>query len=127
MKNIFGLAEKALSVTEQRGVMIASNIVNSSTPGFKAKDIDFNKVMKSVKDGSAELRTTSSQHMQTGNNELGAYVQYRVPMQYSIDGNTVDPEIERKNFLDNSMRYQVSLTFVQNKVDEIMKALKSDK
>ena len=49
---------------------------------------------------------------------------YRVPMQTSMDGNTVDENIERKNFIENSLRYQVSLTFIQNESAELMKAIK---
>ncbi len=126
MDKIFGVAEKALTVTEERASLISSNLVNSSTPNYKAKDIDFDKVMKDV-DSTSMLQSTNPQHIRTSSNEAGGLpIQYRIPMQTSMDGNTVDPEIERKNFMQNSLKYQVSLTFIQNKTDQIMKAMKGD-
>jgi len=126
MDAIFGLSEKALAVTEERASLLSSNLVNSGTPNFKAKDIDFNKVMQDVNHANS-LHVTNAKHLSGSKGNVGgAPVQYRIPMQMSMDGNTVDPEIERKNFLENSMKYQVSLTFIQNKTDQIMKAMKGD-
>jgi flagellar basal-body rod protein FlgB len=126
MDAIFGLSEKALAVSEERATLLSSNLVNSATPNYKAKDIDFDKIMKNINEAST-LHKTNSKHIATAAGEInGAQVQYRIPMQISMDGNTVDPEIERKNFLENSMKYQVSLTFIQNRTDEIMKAIKGE-
>lgn len=125
MDKLFGLSEKALQVTEDRAVLLSTNIVNSETPNYKAKDIDFYKVMNGL-DNSQPLETTSSAHIQREDMVGGSEVKFRIPMQFSMDGNTVDPEIERKNFLENSLRYQVNLSFIQNKADQIMKAIKGD-
>lgn len=125
MDNLFGIAEKALKVTEDRAMLITNNLVNSSTPQYKAKDIDFNKVMQSMS-GHGQLQTSSSRHI-TNTGGVGAEnIMYRIPMQTSIDGNTVDPEIERKNFLQNSIHYQISLNFIQGKADSLMKAIKGE-
>lgn len=125
MSDLFGLSEKALSLSEDRAVMLTTNIVNSGTPNYKAKDIEFEKVLAGIQPEKS-LKLTSSKHIQLDHQINGAQVKYRVPMQYSMDGNTVDPEIERKNFLENSMKYQVSLTFIQNKTEQLMKAIKGD-
>lgn len=126
MDKIFGLATQGLRLTEDRAVLITNNLANSSTPNYKAKDIDFNNVMKNINQSSSQLDRTSSAHLTGANNVGSAPIKYRIPMQTSMDGNTVDPEIERKNFLQNSIRYQVSLTFIQNKTDEVMKAIKGE-
>ncbi len=125
MSDLFGLSEKALSLSEDRAVMLTTNIVNSGTPNYKAKDIEFEKVLTNMQ-AEKGLKLTSSKHIQVDHQINGAQIKYRVPMQYSMDGNTVDPEIERKNFLENSMKYQVSLTFIQNKTEQLMKAIKGD-
>jgi flagellar basal-body rod protein FlgB len=126
MDKIFGLAEKALNAAEQRATLISTNLVNSSTPGYKAKDINFDDVMKSV-DNSGNLIATNAKHIQSPAADIGGLpIQYRIPMQVSMDGNTVDPEIERKNFMQNSLKYQLSMTFIQNKTDQLMKALKGE-
>lgn len=123
--SIFGLSEKALQLVEGRSVLLTNNLVNSSTPHYKARDFDFHKALENAGD-TYQLNNTNKNHIQVANEVGGAQVRYRVPMQMSLDGNTVDDEIERKNFMENALRYQVNLTFIQNKSDELMKAIKGD-
>ncbi len=122
---LFGMSERALQLIESRSVMLTNNLVNSSTPHYKARDIDFNKAMQDANSDYA-LATTNPNHMQPVDATGGARTMYRIPMQMSMDGNTVDEELERKNFIENALRYQVNLTFIQNKSDEISKAIKGD-
>jgi flagellar basal-body rod protein FlgB len=119
---IFGLSEQALQLSENRSVLLTNNLVNSSTPHYKAKDIDFNKAMQDANQDYSLLKTNPN-HLQASNTIGGQRVLYRVPNQMSLDGNTVDGEIERKNFIENALRYQVNLTFIQNKSDELTKAM----
>jgi flagellar basal-body rod protein FlgB len=124
--SLFGLSEKALQLSEQRAVMLSNNIVNSATPNYKARDIDFHKVLQETTDNQASiLKTTDAKHIQTGG-AGSAPVLYRIPMKENLDGNTVDGEIERKNFLQNALNYQVNLTFVKNSSDKLMKAFKGE-
>ncbi|VVC77095.1 Flagellar basal body rod protein FlgB [Aquicella siphonis] len=123
--SIFGVSEKALQLTEERSVMLTNNLVNSSTPHYKARDIDFHQALQDANQAYS-LNRTNPNHIEPENQVSGQPILYRVPMQMSLDGNTVDDEIERKNFIENALRYQVSLTFVQNKSDELMKAIKGE-
>jgi flagellar basal-body rod protein FlgB len=125
MDKIFGISEQAIKLTEDRSVMLTNNLVNSSTPHYKAKDIDFHKVLQAAGGGATTMSLTNAGHMAPEQMD-GARVQYRVPMQTSLDGNTVDEELERKNFLENSLNYQVNLTFIQNKTHELLKAIKGE-
>lgn len=124
--NIFGISEKALQLCEDRAVLLTNNIVNSSTPNFKARDIDFHKLVKSAEQSSGTLLKSDPNHLGSATTVNSEDVLYRVPMQKSADGNTVDDDIERKNFVENALRYQVNLTFVQNKSDQLMKAIKGE-
>ena len=119
---IFGLAEAAIKLTEQRTSILADNITNASTPNYKARDIDFHKILKDYQD-KAEASTDTKELNSLKQNITNNQLLYRVPMQTSLDGNTVDDNIERSNFLQNSLRYQLSLTYIQNKSNEIEKAL----
>ena len=126
--SIFGVSEKALALCEDRSVLLTNNIVNGSTPHYKARDIDFQKMLKDQQNNeSSALLTTNPNHLK-GINELseGEPTLYRVPMQKSMDGNTVDEEIERKNFIENALHYQVNLTFVQYQTDQLMKSIKGE-
>lgn len=122
---IFGVSEKAMQVCEDRAVMLTNNLVNSSTPHYKAKDLDFHKALEDA-NSAYSLNETNKSHIEADGQFGGNQVKYRIPMQMSMDGNTVDDDIERKNFIENALRYQVNLTFVQNKTDELMKAMKGE-
>jgi len=125
LDNVFGIAEKAIKLSEQRAEMLTNNIANSSTPHYKAKDIDFHTILQG-NNKAGSLTQTNAKHLSL-NGDLGsATVLYRVPNQTSMDGNTVDEEIERKNFIENALQYQVNLTFVKNKSDELSKAIRGE-
>jgi flagellar basal-body rod protein FlgB len=124
--SIFGVSDKALQLCEDRAVLLTSNIVNSSTPHFKARDIDYRKLVKQAGEDSGAIEMTSAGHMKSEQKIDDKQLLYRIPMQSSLDGNTVDSEIERKSFIENALQYQVNLTFVQNKTDQLMKAIKGD-
>jgi flagellar basal-body rod protein FlgB len=123
--SIFGFSERALELSEMRAVQISNNITNSTTPNYKAKDIDFQQALTQAGE-ELNLTQTNSQHIAVNGGQNRPQMKYRMPTQESMDGNTVDPELERKNFMQNSIRYQVNLTFIQNKTDELMKAIKGE-
>jgi len=127
MDELFGVSAKALALSEDRASLITNNLVNSSTPNYKARDFDFGKEMQKAGQAMSGMQTTHSNHIHSSSQTAtAADIKYRIPMQNSMDGNTVDPEIERKNFLQNSIKYQVSLSFVQSKGDQLMKAIKGE-
>jgi flagellar basal-body rod protein FlgB len=123
---IFGVSGQALQLCEDRAIMLTDNLVNSSTPHYKARDIDFQKTLQNASANSAQLKTSDPRHIVPHSVANGAQTLYRVPMQFSHDGNTVDDEIERKNFIENALRYQVNLTFVRNESSGLMKAIKGE-
>jgi flagellar basal-body rod protein FlgB len=122
---IFGLEERALKLCEGRATVIASNIANSSTPNYKARDFDFQSAMKQANAHYA-LANTDPKHLQSTGSIAGEKLAYRVPMQFSMDENTVDNELERKNFIDNSIKYQASLGFAQNQLNNLMRAFRGE-
>lgn len=125
--SIFGLSDQALTLCEQRAVTISSNIVNSATPHYKAKDIDFHKILQeSSSQFNSQLFVNDFRHLSGNNSASSPKALYRVPAKTSLDGNTVDQELERKNFLQNALNYQVNLTFIKNTTNQMMKAIKGE-
>lgn len=124
--SIFGISERALQLCEERAVLLSNNVVNSSTPHYKARDIDFNKILQNEINSGGTLAAAEPGHMKANNANGNDKVMYRVPMQTSSDGNTVDEEIERKNFLQNSLNYQVNLAFIKYSSDIVRKAIKGE-
>lgn len=127
LDNAFGIHERALLLRSQRAEVLAANLANADTPGYKARDFDFKAMLANEVDNSSRLRTTSRQHIQT---EAGmvppAQLLYRTPMQPSLDGNTVDTEQEHTAFSANAIEYQASLTFLNSTITGIRKALRGE-
>ena len=126
--NIFGIHEQALHVRTKRAELLANNIANSDTPGYKARDLNFKDVLRNIQNSDMGLlNTTHHQHV-NGMTESGVMqgLMYRSPMQPSIDGNTVDMHIEKAQFTENAMRYNASFTFLNGRIKGILGALRGD-
>ena len=123
----FGIHPRALMLRSQRAEVIAGNLANSDTPGYKARDFDVHKVLNQELQGSVRVRTTSQRHIQPDNGLIpAAQMLYRTPMQASLDGNTVDTEKEHTAFSANSIEYQASLGFLNGKISGLRKAIKGE-
>jgi flagellar basal-body rod protein FlgB len=127
LNDLFQFHQNALNLRTFRQQVLASNIANSDTPGYKSRDIDFAKAMEYVtagREANLSLRTTSAQHISTGSiNSDPAKVLYRSPTQPSIDGNTVDMNIERNRFAENAVHIDANLTFLNGKIKTLLAAL----
>ena len=113
---LFGIHGTALEIRSQRMAMLASNIANAATPGFKARDIDFNKAL----DAATGDQPSGIDAAVEGN------VGYRVPVESSLNGNTVELPVEQTQFAENAVQYKTTLQFLQGRVDTVMQALKGD-
>lgn len=124
-----GIHETALYVRARRSAILSSNLANSDTPNFKARDLDFRQVLQNAEARSSggNVRTTNAKHIQPGGySAASAEMLYRQPYQPSIDGNTVDAQIEKAKFAENAMQYQTSLSFLTGKIKGLTKALKGE-
>jgi flagellar basal-body rod protein FlgB len=122
--------ETALSLRAQRQQLLASNIANADTPNYKARDIDFNKALQGAlsrtdQQASTGLIKTATTHLSgTNPNMLGdAPLMYRAVQQGSVDGNTVDMDVERNQFADNAIRYEANLTFISGQIKKLLSAI----
>lgn len=121
------LFEKALGVHPfsmqlrlDRAEIIASNLANVDTPGFKSRDIDYRQIMSDVSSSISQNRDVDFAGTQI--EEL----KYRVPYQPSIDGNTVELNVEQAKFSGNSMDFQTSMTFLNMKINGLYKVIKGE-
>lgn len=122
-----GNHDKALLVRSHRAELLASNIANADTPGYKARDIDFKTALANVQDqNNVSLKLTNRNHIQQSGQFAGMETLYRVPNQASLDGNTVDSQLEKSAFAENALRYQASLTFLDKKFKGLIAALKGE-
>lgn len=115
----------ALSLRGYRQQLLASNIANADTPNYKAVDIDFARALRQAQGGGMALARTSPGHLGAGGDALaGVRPQFRSAVQPSIDGNTVDANIEQAQFAENSMQYMATLQFMNGKIQSTLLALR---
>lgn len=132
---MFSFHQKALDLRAYRGQVLASNIVNADTPGFRARDFDFNRALGAILSGAdaagpavtpgAMLRT-SARHL-AGNQGAAAVpaaaLLYRPSAQPSVDGNTVNLDVERSEFAQNAVHFEANLMFIQARIKTMLAAL----
>lgn len=125
IEKALGVSPQALAVRAQRTELLAANIANADTPGYKARDIDFAAAMRSAGEAQDGLRRTNARHMSAAGSTGGAAsVMYRVPSQPSMDGNTVESHKEHAAFMDNAVRYQASITFLEGRINGLRTAIR---
>ncbi|WP_454727243.1 MULTISPECIES: flagellar basal body rod protein FlgB [Cupriavidus] len=121
--------QEALSLRTQRQSVIASNIAHADTPGYKARDFDFSSTLaQTVERGKraegVSLSTTSVRHL-PGQAPVAddTDLQYRIPLQSSMDGNTVEMDTERVAFADNAVHFESGLTVMSAKIKTMLSAI----
>lgn len=122
----FAAPLRALGVRTARSEMLATNIANADTPHYKARDLDFAQVLRNVDRAGFGMARTSERHL-AGNTvtPLMAAMQYRIPVQPSIDGNTVEVDNELAQFSNNAIYMQADLNFLNGKIRTMQTALQS--
>ena len=118
--------ETALLLRTKRSEVLAANIANANTPGYKAQDFDFSRALKeAVSSQQTSMIKTHPDHYGASSNSVNASMQYIVPFQTGTgDGNTVDLPSMQTAFAQNAMEYQMSLRFLNSKIKGMMTALK---
>lgn len=123
--------QDVLRVRGQRQELIAANIANADTPNYKARDIDFKTAMQNATEGmNKEAFTTSktsAMHLDGIPSNISlpnsGEALFRPSAQGSVDGNTVDMDVERNQFADNGIRYEASLTMMNGQLKKLLSAI----
>ncbi len=126
--NALGMHEQALTLRSQRTALLANNIANANTPGYKARDMDFSALLAedSGAGRSVDITRTHGRHISGLPAMASAEQMYRVPSQPSLDGNTVDEQVENAAFARNALEHQASFQFLNSKFTGLQKALKGE-
>lgn len=124
---LFGIHMQALRVRAERAGILARNMANADTPGYKARDIRFADLIAREATAGTHLRTTHAGHLPAGgDSKFRGELAYRVPQQPSVDGNTVDMQTERAEFMRNALMYQTSLQFLNGRIKGLMTAIRGE-
>lgn len=121
---LFGMHAQSLDFQRRRMEVLAANIANADTPGYLAKDLDFDRALSMAAQPSATVHTTQAGHLPgaaTTTAQAGSV--YRLPSQPSVDGNTVELQVEQAKFADAALHYKASLSFLDSKLRTLMTAI----
>jgi flagellar basal-body rod protein FlgB len=126
LDSYLGVHADALKVQTQRMDVLANNLANVDTPGYKARDIDFRTALAAAGTPQAGVTLTTTDAKDIAVNPTsdgGAALKYRVPLAPSLDGNTVDSQQEQAAFAENTVHYQATLTFLTMRLHNLMTAI----
>ena len=121
ISDFLGVHATALPLREQRMQLIASNLSNADTPHYRAKDLNFQAALENAAAASAPLQATDTRHMNGLN--LPPQIYERAGVQPSLDGNTVDADVERAAYGRAALEYRASLSFIESKVRGMLTAI----
>ena len=138
LTNALDFQSKALVLRAERQRVIASNIANADTPGYAGRDFNFHEALSAATgestrtltpqtpSGSNSAGLTNARHipLQASTASLGtSKLDYTAQTQPAMDGNSVDMDRERANFVDNSVRYEATLRFINGQSKTILSAI----
>ncbi len=126
LDSYLGVHADALKVQTQRMDVLANNLANVDTPGYKARDIDFRTALAAAgsTQGGVTMTTTDAKDIAVNpTSEGGSALKYRIPLAPSLDGNTVDSQQEQAAFAENTVHYQATLTFLSMRLRNLMTAI----
>lgn len=117
--------EQALKFRALRNQVLSANIANADTPNYKARDVDFGSAMNSARHASIDMTQTSDLHKKAwGQSSDGMQTLYRMPHQSTLDGNTVEMDVEQGKFAENALQYRASLSFLDGSIRGLRFAIK---
>ena len=119
--------QKMLGIRAYRQQILASNIANADTPDYKAMDIEITEAASADQSPPLQLNTSSPGHLK-GNSSWQSppvSLKYHVPSQAAVDGNTVEMDVERQKFAENSLMYQFSLDRVGGEFKDMKELFQS--
>ena len=126
-----GIHDKALSFRAQRAEVLANNMANADTPGFKARDLDFASALaeqsSKAQGGEFQLKRNNSRHIEADGFPVGDSSQlYRTPAAPSLDQNTVDLQLEQASYAENSVQFQASFALLNIKFKGLIGAIRGE-
>jgi len=127
---------QALTLRAERQRLIAGNIANADTPGYKARDFDFAATLRAASAGRQGAGSPSAnggigQGIAAGimadsvGRAAHPTLRYVQPVQTNLDSNSVDMDRERGNFMDNALKFDATLRFINGSVRTTLEAMRS--
>lgn len=115
--SFFGLLRTRLDHLSERQRLIAENIANASTPGYRPRDLDtsgFERMLTAQADnGRLAMTRTNSAHMAAGGGSARVEVVTRDDGETTIDGNAVVLEDQMARAAETRMQFETGIALYQ--------------
>jgi flagellar basal-body rod protein FlgB len=130
LSGVLDFQSQALALRAERQRVLASNIANTDTPGYQARDFDFASALRDATQTQqtrlgAPVARDLLGPLKGGDGGFSPRLTYAIPSQTNLDGNTVDLDRERASFADNSVKFEATLRFINGSVRTMLDAMKS--
>lgn len=106
----------------KRNQLIASNVANVDTPGYKARDLKFDRILADTMDG-INMKRTDARHMGDSSGTARVNEVVEDPNPGRPDGNNVNIDQEMLNLTQNNIQYNVSVHLMSKKLKLIHDAI----
>ena len=127
LDELLNFNHQALNLRAQRQQVLASNIANADTPGYKARDFDFKSALATATAQPAVSLAQAATTQPAGGAAPAPAAQpellYRSVIQPTIDGNTVDMDVERAQFAENTVHYEANITMLTHHIRMMLTAI----
>lgn len=122
----------SLNFRQMRQEIIASNIANAETPGYKAKRLSFEEALARALDvdGQMAMNTNDDKHFDVGSGgfaNLQPTVEEDVTGIVSEDGNNVDRDRELALMAENEILYDTTVQLLNKKLALMKYAVQSER
>jgi flagellar basal-body rod protein FlgB len=109
---------RGLDAASLRQRVLAHNLANLNTPGFKRSTVSFAETLQQAgNQGRLPMARTHERHLQPGSAADEPRVVTEKQTARRIDGNNVDLEREMLELVDNQLRYNAYIQQVNSRLD----------
>ena len=118
--------ERSLDITTAKHSVIASNVANVDTPGYKAKKLDFKKaLMEAVSLGGEGMKRSQDKHFSGQSMQTSPYAMVENQLNNALrnDGNNVNIDKEMVELSQNSMMYNMVADLATRQFDKLRYAI----
>lgn len=121
--NYINVLDRASDASWTRNDVLANNIANADTPGYKRKDVQFETYLANAVAGTDSLDETVA-NIDLGALEPTTYTE-QAGLSYRVDENNVDITTENVELAKNQIRYYVLMSSINEEFSRLKAALKT--
>ena len=106
--SVGGNLERYMNLLSSRQKLVASNLANADTPGYKTLDIDFKKEFESLIPGDPNAMEVSG-------------------LTVKNDGNNVSVDRESRLLAENALRFSIASSLARGEISQMREAIQGGK